>query len=120
MVLNTSTSLTMSVTQQASTLSTLPEPGGGGILEPLNYNCNVYSDIHKPLVRNGDSDCKGVRNELAHRKRQSIDNSMIRFPKLDECAHFHYECSELVSISPLLFFHLTSLSLSHSLSLSLS
>lgn len=30
------------------------------------------------------------------KKRQSIDNSMIRFPKLDECAHFHYEFAELV------------------------
>lgn len=36
--------------------------------------------------------------KLAHqKKRQSIDNSMIRFPKLDECAHFHYEFAELVS-----------------------
>ena len=32
------------------------------------------------------------------KKRQSIDNSMIRFPKLDECAHFHYEFAELVSV----------------------
>lgn len=31
------------------------------------------------------------------KKRQSIDNSMIRFPKLDECAHFHFEYAELVS-----------------------
>ncbi|KAH9407785.1 Rho GTPase-activating protein 32 [Tyrophagus putrescentiae] len=29
------------------------------------------------------------------KKRQSIDNSMIRFPKLDECAHFHFEYAEL-------------------------
>lgn len=31
------------------------------------------------------------------KKRQSIDNSMLRFPKLDECAHFHFEYAELVS-----------------------
>lgn len=38
------------------------------------------------------------QQEQQQKKRQSIDNSMIRFPKLDECAHFHYEFAELVSI----------------------
>ena len=38
------------------------------------------------------------------KKRQSIDNSMIRFPKLDECAHFHYEFAELVSALHLAIF----------------
>ncbi|XP_027198875.2 uncharacterized protein LOC113793108 isoform X1 [Dermatophagoides pteronyssinus] len=36
-----------------------------------------------------------IMNPLIARKRQSIDNSMFRFPKLDECAHFHYESAEL-------------------------
>lgn len=35
------------------------------------------------------------QQEQQQKKRQSIDNSMIRFPKLDECAHFHYEFAEL-------------------------
>lgn len=39
---------------------------------------------------------QSIMNPLVARKRQSFDNSMFHFPKLDECAHFHYESAELV------------------------
>lgn len=38
---------------------------------------------------------QSIMNPLVARKRQSFDNSMFHFPKLDECAHFHYESAEL-------------------------
>lgn len=39
-----------------------------------------------------------VQNIL-NKKRQSIDNSMIvRLPKPDDCAHYHYDKAKLVNI----------------------
>lgn len=55
------------------------------------------------MVLNATLAMKHYHQQELAKKRQSIDNSMIRFPKLDfECAHkishFHYEYSELVSV----------------------
>lgn len=68
------------------------------------------------MVLNTTMAVKQYYQQEQAKKRQSIDNSMIRFPKLDECAHFHFEYAELVSavfllpfpLHPFLFFSIFS------------